>query len=187
MIAVLHEASGFAAIEVINYANSSAVSVTPLPNMEIVVVNRQTGALSSSGQLGKIFIRSPYCAVAVFSSKERRARKTVTSDGFIFSGFIGYYDNSTFLQVIDYYCNFSKSGQTFISKTLVETVLLSHPAVARAVALKNAIAKGSNEFRAFVTLKDSSGDQPEQPECSEERLGTYLNCKYHQCLASHGN
>lgn len=167
----------------INYANNSAVSVTPLPNMEIVVVNRETGALSGTGQLGKIFIRSPYCAtitgvVVSSSSSENKSRpkKTVTADGFIFSGFIGYYDNSTYLQVIDFYNNFSTSGQTFISKTLVETVLLSHPGVARAVAMKNAIAKDSNEFEAFLTLKDS---HDQQKECTEEALSTYLNCKYH--------
>ncbi len=175
-IVVLHEASGFAAIEVINYANSSAVSVTPLPNMEIVVVNRTTGALNGHGQLGKIFIRSPYCAAVVTSSTSplTKPKQPKTANDWVFSGFIGYYDNSTYLQVIDHYSNFSKSGHIFISKTLVETVLLSHPAVARAVAMKNATQKTSNEFQAFVTLKES-----DQQQFSEEALGTYLNCKYH--------
>lgn len=171
----LHEASGFAAIEVINYANSSAVSVTPLPNMEIVVVNRTTGALNGHGQLGKIFIRSPYCAAVVTSSTSplTKPKQPKTADDWLFSGFIGYYDNSTYLQVIDHYSNFSKSGHIFISKTLVETVLLSHPAVARAVAMKNATQKTSNEFQAFVTLKES-----DQQQFSEEALGTLMTIEW---------
>ena len=163
MMTDLLEASGFAAIEMLNYTNNTAISVTPLPSMEMLVVNRETGLVCSQGQLGKIFIRSDYC-----SSTNCRRRK----DGWVFSGHVGFYDSNTYLQVIDYYGNFIKSGQTFISKTLVETVLLSHPSVARAVAMKNTLRKCSNEYQAFVTVKDG-----QEQSCAEQTLSQYLNCK----------
>lgn len=158
--------------------NNASISVTPLPSMEMFVLNRETGLPCRSGQLGKIFIRSPY------SSRSSLRRR---SDGWVFSGCVGFYDNQCQIQVIDLYCNFIKSGHTFISKTLVETVLLSHQAVARAVAMKNPSpgvqqqskqeqstksSSKSKQFQAFVTLKEGQ-------ECgtSEEAISNYLNCE----------
>ena len=145
--------------------------------MEVLVISRETGAVCKPTQLGKIFVRSPYCVKTTL-----RQRK----DGWIFSGYMGFVDNDKHLQVIDYYCNFIKCSKSFISKTLVETVLLSHHTVARAVVMKNPVYSITNlattesnkqfqsnevkpHFQAFVTAKNGQ-------TCSEEVINHYLNC-----------
>lgn len=146
--------------------------LTPLPSMEVLVLHRQTGLACSPGQFGKIFIRSDYCST---SSKGRRH-----ADGWVFSGHVGFYDSNTYLQVIDSYCNFIRSGATFISKTLVETVLLSHPSVAQAVAMKSPqspLGNVSNDCQSFVSLKEG------QVSVSEETLSNYLNCKFSEVFS----
>lgn len=140
--------------------------LTPLPSMEVLVVHRQTGMACSPGQFGKIFIRSDYCST---SNKGRHA------DGWVYSGHVGFYDDNTYLQVIDSYGNFIRSGGTFISKTLVETVLLSHPSVAQAVAMKRTqshLGNVSNECHSFVSLKEG------QVSVKKETLSNYLNCTF---------
>lgn len=157
------EASGFAAIEVSNSTPNECILVAPLPSMQIIVVERYGNRTCSNGQIGKIFIRSPFCA--------QTSQRTMM-DGWMYSGYVGFYDDHRSMQVIDHYHNFIRMGHRFISKTLIETILLSQQTVARAVALKTigqTLNGKGKQFRTLVTLKDGNNTT------NSEELEHYLN------------
>lgn len=169
----LLEASGLAAIETDIFRHNNDTTnksfIVPLPLMNIEMIN------DDCGQIGKLFINSPYCSLT-----EKRPE-----NGWIYTGYIGYYDDNNHLQIIDYYKNFIclENNDRTLSKTLIETILLSNENVYRVVVLaKLANIDGERRCQILVQPFEDKFQNEHSLVLVLNELDNLLKCKPMQSL-----
>jgi acyl-CoA synthetase (AMP-forming)/AMP-acid ligase II len=101
----------------------------PLPGNEIRVVNPATCEDLPTGEVGEFWVRSDQC-MAGYWNKPDATRDTITDDGWLRTGDVGYRDADGYLFLTDRVKDMIISGGENIYPAEVERVLLEHPSVA---------------------------------------------------------
>lgn len=126
---------------------------------------------SDCGQIGKLFINSPYCSMTNCKRPD---------NGWIYTGYIGYYDENNHLQIIDHYKNFIRleNNDRTLSKTLIETILLSNENVYRVIVLAK-LANIDGERRCRILVKPFSDKfQGQDSNVLQNELNNLLKCMF---------
>jgi len=144
----------------------------PIPNTEVKVICPESGKAMGANEKGEIWIRGPQVMKGYFKNEEA-TKGTITDDGWLKTGDIGYYTEDKYFYVVDRLKELIKVKGTQVSPSEIEATLRTHPAVAD-VAVVGVPHKELGEApRAFV-VKKSEGT-------SESEIGDFLKDK----LSSH--
>ncbi|MDB5078123.1 MAG: 4-coumarate--CoA ligase family protein [Chloroflexi bacterium] len=123
-----------------------------IPNQEYRVVDYTTGEDQGPGHQGEIWLRGPNIMQGYLNQPQATA-DTINSEGWLYTGDIGYIDEEGYLFIVDRIKELIKYKGLQIAPAELEAVLLSHPAVADAAVIGRADEEAGEVPKAFVVLK----------------------------------
>jgi acyl-CoA synthetase (AMP-forming)/AMP-acid ligase II len=124
----------------------------PVANTECRVVDPATRADVARGQDGELWIRGPQVMLGYLNCPDA-TRATLDEDGWLHTGDIGHADADGHFFVVDRLKELIKYKGMQIAPAELESVLLSHPAVADAAVVPQKDDECGEIPRAFVVLK----------------------------------
>ncbi len=105
-----------------------------LPNVELRIVDPDTGSDLANGSVGELWTRSPYTMLGYWEKPEE-TRHVIDADRWLRTGDAGYIDDEGYLFLSDRIKDMIVSGGENVYPAEVENVLLSHVAVSDAAAI----------------------------------------------------
>ena len=124
----------------------------PVASTECRVVDPATGADLAPGEDGELWIRGPQVMLGYFNRPEETLA-TLDADGWLHTGDIGHADEDGDFFVVDRLKELIKYKGLQIAPAELESVLLSHPAVADAAVVPQKDNEAGEIPHAFVVLK----------------------------------
>ncbi|KAF7279372.1 hypothetical protein GWI33_007315 [Rhynchophorus ferrugineus] len=134
-----------------NAINSKPLSSgTPVPGLELKVVDLESGKLLGPNQQGEIRVKSRY---TMSGYHKLNADDVFDENGFMKIGDYGYYDEDKYVYVLGRLKEMFKYQFFQILPETIEQMLIKHPAVQEAVVFGVPHAEDNNHPGAVVTLK----------------------------------
>jgi acyl-CoA synthetase (AMP-forming)/AMP-acid ligase II len=124
----------------------------PVALTECRVVDPTTGMDVTPGQDGELWIRGPQVMRGYLNRREE-TRATLDDDGWLHTGDIGHADEDGHFFIVDRLKELIKYKGLQIAPAELESVLLSHPAVADAAVVPKNDVEAGEVPRAFVVTK----------------------------------
>ncbi|CAN7981577.1 unnamed protein product [Ixodes pacificus] len=152
----LSEASGFTCVtppDAIQYHSIGH----PMSNMQFKVLDRTTGEKLGPGKWGELVFRGPP-VMTCYHNKPQATAEVLSSDGWISSGDLGYYDESGQFFIVERLKDMIKCMDQQVAPAEVENLLMGHEAVAEAAVVGIPHQDFGEAPTAFVVLKDGRRD-----------------------------
>lgn len=124
---------------------------TPIENVEMQIIDPDTGQPVPPGERGEIAIRGPNVMLGYWNRPEETA--AVLRDGWFRSGDIGIMDEEGYFYVVDRLKDMINVGGLKVYPVEVENVLYQHPAVAEAAVYGIPDALMGERVKASLVLK----------------------------------
>jgi acyl-CoA synthetase (AMP-forming)/AMP-acid ligase II len=121
-------------------------------NTECRIVDPGSGADLSTGERGEVWVRGPQ-VMKGYLNNAAATRATITDDGWLRSGDIGYVDEDGYLFVVDRLKELIKYKGMQVAPAELEALLLTHPAVADVAVIGSPDEEAGEVPKAFVVLK----------------------------------
>jgi acyl-CoA synthetase (AMP-forming)/AMP-acid ligase II len=121
-------------------------------NTECRIVEPVSHADRGAGERGEVWVRGPQ-VMKGYLNNPNATRATITADGWLRTGDIGYVDADGFLFVVDRLKELIKYKGLQVAPAELEAVLLTHPAVADAAVIGSPDAEAGEVPKALVVLK----------------------------------
>jgi long-chain acyl-CoA synthetase len=136
-----------------------------------VELRRPDGSLCAAGEVGEIFVRTPWMFSGYLNRPE--ATREAIVDGWCTVGDLGRRDEEGYLYVVDRLKNVIISGGQNIFPREVEDVLYTHPAVAEAAVVGKPDAYWGESVTAFIELRPGTSLLPDELQkfCRSELSG----------------
>jgi len=126
---------------------------SPLPNIEMKIVNIDTGKSLPAKEQGEICFRGPSCIVCYLNNEEA-TRAAIDSDGWYHSGDVGHYNEDGCLFLTDRLKELIKYKSWSVAPAEIETFLQTHPAIVAACVVGVKHATEGAHLRAFVQVSE---------------------------------
>ncbi|MEO8557445.1 MAG: AMP-binding protein [Rhodospirillales bacterium] len=127
----------------------------PLPDVEIRIVDPQTGETLQAGQSGEIWARS-YCVMAGYYNKPVETQKAIDAEGWFHTGDQGFLSEEGHLSFEGRIGDGYKTKGFNVSPAEIETVLRKHPAVANAACVGLPHSELGDMGVAFVVVQPNA-------------------------------
>jgi acyl-CoA synthetase (AMP-forming)/AMP-acid ligase II len=124
-------------------------------NTEVKIVEIDTGRELDPNERGEIWVRGPQVMRGYLNRPDATA-ETITSEGWLKTGDIGYADEDGYLYVVDRLKELIKFKGYQVPPAELEAVLLSHPAIADAAVIPSPDDEAGEVPKAFVVLRDAA-------------------------------
>ncbi len=124
----------------------------PVPNTECRVVDPATGQDAAPGENGELWVRGPQVMLG-YHNRPAETLATIDADGWLHTGDIGHADADGHFFVVDRLKELIKYKGLQIAPAELESVLLSHAAVADAAVVPQKDEEAGEVPHAFVVLK----------------------------------
>ena len=146
----------------------------PIDNVEIKIVDPETGVERPTGEPGEIAIRGPNVMLGYWNRPEETA--AAIRDGWFYSGDIGQLDEAGYLFIVDRVKDMIAIGGLKVFPAEVERVLLDHASVTEAAVIGVPDPVLGEQVVAYLVLAEGC-DQTEVLEqvqrLAKEHLGNY--------------
>ena len=158
---VMRQGSGMTELAPVSHLNPRPGSAAPIktgtigkivPNMECKIVCSDTGAELGPNSVGELWMRGPNRMVGYLNRPDANA-ETITADGFLKSGDIGFYDEDGYFTISDRIKDLIKVKGFQVAPAELEGLLLSHPMVADCAVIGVPDDLAGEVPKAFVMLK----------------------------------
>jgi len=133
----------------------------PLPDVEVKIVDEDTGKDLPAGQVGEIMARGPR-VMSGYWQDEQKTAQVMTPDGWLRTGDIGWMDEEGYIYLSGRKDDMIIRGGENISPEEVEDVLHSHPKIEEAAAFGVPDPEWGQEPVAFVVLKKGEAATKEE-------------------------
>lgn len=130
---------------------------TPIDNVEMKIVDSQTGSECPVGELGEIAIRGPNVMLGYWNRPEDT--NLAVRDGWFYSGDIGRQDESGFFFIVDRVKDMISVGGQKVFPAEVERVMLDHPAIAQVAVVGIPDDVFGEKVVAFIVASESNTNQ----------------------------
>lgn len=124
----------------------------PARSTESKVVHLETGDTLPPGEHGEIWMRGPQVMVGYLNNTEATAI-TITPDGWLRTGDIGFTDEDGYFYVIDRLKELIKYKGYQVAPAELEALLLTHPAIADAAVIGSPDEEAGEIPKAFVVVR----------------------------------
>lgn len=146
---------------------------TPLPEVEIKVVDPATLEEVPTGEHGEIWMRTPQLMKG-FLNKPEATAEVITQDGWFRTGDMGKVDDGGYVYVQDRLKDMIISGGENIYSPEIERVLAEHPAVMEVAIIGVPDERWGEVVKAVVSLNEGhSATEAELIEYCKEHLASY--------------
>ena len=127
----------------------------PVLNQLVKVVGVDSGNDLPTGQEGEIYIKGPNVMKGYLNQPDA-TNKTLTKDGWLKTGDIGYFDQDGFFYITDRLKELIKVKGLQVAPAELEALLQNHPKVADAAVIGVPHERHGEAPRAFVVKRDTS-------------------------------
>jgi acyl-CoA synthetase (AMP-forming)/AMP-acid ligase II len=124
----------------------------PVANCELRCVDPQTLQDVPAGERGEVWVRGPQVMKGYLNRPDATA-ECMTADGWLRMGDIGYIDADGYLHILDRLKEFIKVKAFQVAPAELESILLTHPAVADAAVIPKADEDAGEVPKAFVVVR----------------------------------
>jgi acyl-CoA synthetase (AMP-forming)/AMP-acid ligase II len=124
----------------------------PVPNTELMIVDLENSTPLGPRQTGEVLIRGPQVMHGYLNKPEATA-STITEDGWLRSGDIGYVDEDGYLFIVDRAKELIKYKGFQVAPAELESLLLAHPAVADVAVVPIPDVEAGELPKAFVVSR----------------------------------
>jgi acyl-CoA synthetase (AMP-forming)/AMP-acid ligase II len=124
----------------------------PVRNTESTVVDIETGRQLGPNQQGEVWVRGPQVMKGYLNNPDATAA-TITDDGWLKTGDIGYYDEDGYFFIVDRLKELIKYKSYQVAPAELESVLLSHSAIADAAVIGVPDEEAGELPKAYVVLR----------------------------------
>ncbi|ETN86319.1 AMP-binding enzyme [Necator americanus] len=135
-------------------------------NMEMKIVDPETGIAKKRGELGEICIRGPTVMYGYFGKPEMTQK--CIKDGWMYTGDIGYVDDDGYLFIVDRLKELIK-----VSPTELERILQAHPLISDAAVVGVPDSIKGELPKAFVIRKSDNLSAEEVKSFLKEKVSPY--------------
>jgi long-chain acyl-CoA synthetase len=124
----------------------------PLPDMDCLIVDPDSGEVVPFGRPGELLIRGPQVMLGYWPEPG----SGLTNDGWLHTGDVAVMDETGYFQIVDRLKDMVNVSGMKVYTTEVDEVLFKHPsiAVAAAFGIPDVEIPGSERVMAVVTLKE---------------------------------
>jgi acyl-CoA synthetase (AMP-forming)/AMP-acid ligase II len=123
-----------------------------VPNTECRIVHLETKKDVPAGEHGELLIRGPQIMQGYLNNPEATAQ-SIDDDGWLHTGDVGYADAEGFFYIVDRLKEFIKYKGFQVAPAELESVLLTHAAVADCAVIPMADADAGEIPKAFVVMR----------------------------------
>lgn len=158
-----------------NSDSSNFASVgTPPPNTEVKIVRLNDESYQGIGpnESGELLVRGPQIMLG-YHNNEKATKETITSDGWLRTGDIGYYDENQVFYITDRLKELIKVKGFQVPPAELEEILRSHPAVADAAVIGIPDRCSGELPRAYVVSKDPQVSEKDIQEFVAQKVAEY--------------
>jgi long-chain acyl-CoA synthetase len=124
----------------------------PFPDVEMKIVDLETGETAVPEQRGEIALRSPTVMIGYYNRPQATAE--ALRDGWLHTGDIGYMDEDGYFYITDRKKDLIIVGGFNVFPREIEEVLYRHPQVKEGVAVGIPDEYAGERIKVFVTLKE---------------------------------
>jgi fatty-acyl-CoA synthase len=142
---------------------------TPVPFVEIRVVNEKGEAPWDGKTLGELQIRGPWISGSYYNRPD--TQDAFTNDGWLRTGDVATIDPEGYMKIADRTKDLIKSGGEWISSVDLENALMAHPSIAEAAVIAVPHPKWLERPLAVVVLKEGE-------KVTEGELWEFLAAKF---------
>ena len=132
-----------------------------LPNMEMKIIDLDSGKNLPTNQNGEICFRGPTCFVGYLNNEEK-TKEAIDELGWYHTGDVGYYDEEHNLFIVDRIKELIKFKYWSVAPAEIEEFLQTHHAVEEVCVVGVKHISGTHVIRAYVKVKD--GEQTTENE-----------------------
>ncbi|KAK6737591.1 hypothetical protein RB195_019976 [Necator americanus] len=140
-------------------------------NMEMKIVDPETGIAKKRGELGEICIRGPTVMYGYFGKPEMTQK--CIKDGWMYTGDIGYVDDDGYLFIVDRLKELIKVKGFQVSPTELERILQAHPLISDAAVVGVPDSIKGELPKAFVIRKSDNLSAEEVKSFLKEKVSPY--------------
>jgi len=127
-----------------------------VPNSEVKIVDLSDGhEITEPNKEGQLLIRGPQIMKGYFNNIEA-TKNTITEDGYLQTGDIGYIDSDGYWYVIDRVKELIKYKGYQVPPAELEAILLTHPEIMDAAVIPKPDTEAGEIPKAFVVKKPNS-------------------------------
>jgi acyl-CoA synthetase (AMP-forming)/AMP-acid ligase II len=142
-----------------------------LPGTEARVVNPDSGADLERGVPGEIWFRGPQAFKGYLNNPEMTS-ETITTDGWVRTGDLGYFDDDGYLFITDRLKELIKVKGFQVAPAELEALLYTHPSVADAAVIGRADERDGERPVAYVVPRNEL-DKAELKNWIAQRVSAY--------------
>ncbi|KAF8112402.1 hypothetical protein N665_0064s0035 [Sinapis alba] len=125
------------------------------PNVEVKIVEPDTGRLLGVDQTGELWLRSPNVMKGYYKNEEATAA-TIDSEGWLKTGDLCYIDSEGFVFVVDRLKELIKCNGYQVAPAELEAVLLAHPEIDDVAVIPIPDEKAGQYPMAYIVKKAGS-------------------------------
>jgi long-chain acyl-CoA synthetase len=133
----------------------------PFPDVDVKIVSLDDGHDLAPGELGEIVLRSPTVMLGYYRNPEE-TRKTITEDGWLFTGDIGYVDEDGYFYITDRKKELIIVGGFNVFPREIDELIYQHPKVKEGITVGIPDPCKGERIKAYVVLKDGETATPEE-------------------------
>ncbi|GFS23355.1 4-coumarate--CoA ligase [Elysia marginata] len=141
----------------------------PLPNTLLTIVDPESQKVLGVGEHGEICVKGPQVMLGYYKNQEA-TDNMITSDGWMYTGDIGYFDEDGMVYVEDRLKELIKYKGTQVAPAELEALLLTHPDIQDAAVVGVPDQAAGELPRAFVVVKPGS-------DLTEEQVASFVEGK----------
>jgi len=141
------------------------------PNMEMKIIDLQTGKSLGPNQDGEVCLRGPLMFKGYLNNDEATA-KTIDKDGWLHTGDVGHYNQDEHIFITDRINKIIKFRNFSVYPAEIEACLAEHDGIAEAIVIGVKHILDGEYPRAYIKLKE--GKQVSESDIHEymkERMG----------------
>ena len=125
----------------------------PIQNVELKIVDAETGVEVPLGQPGEICVRGPLVMQGYYNKPEETA-KAIDKDGYMHTGDVGVMQEDGYIKIVDRLKDMIIVGGFKVFSAKVEDTLIKHPAIGSValIGIPNLERPGSEIVKAYIQL-----------------------------------
>ncbi|MDF2442105.1 MAG: fatty-acyl-CoA synthase [Subtercola sp.] len=129
----------------------------PLPELEVKIVDTETGEVMPIGQQGEILCRG-YQNMLAYYNMPSETSETIEADGWLHMGDLGTMDDRGFLKITGRVKDMIIRGGVNLFPKEIEELLFGHPDVAEAIVVGIPDERWGEQVGAVIRLKSGSSE-----------------------------
>jgi len=133
----------------------------PFPDVDAKIVSLDDGRDLPPGELGEIVLKSPTVMLGYYKNPQETS-KTITEDGWLYTGDIGYMDEDGYFYITDRKKELIIVGGFNVFPREIDELIYQHPKVREGITVGIPDERKGERIKVYIVLKEGETATPEE-------------------------